>query len=288
MSVSKKISFSLVFVVFTIIAIEVVLAVIAQTQKINRQQSVQPNRPQIVTLGDSVTQGGYPRPLQSMLSERWLVQDLAASGRGMDYAVDTLKSKSADWGDQRTMVLMMIGHNDCMYLQSFAQQHHIDKADSWVTRSKRTLRKLRTFRVLVQIVTRIRPSSEPLLIREPPPRLGSTQELRYCKQTIDTGIAEINAFTESNGHALTLLTYPIPLELSPKDKRPDHLLQVNRLVNQLLIESAQKYAIHLIDTAQCMAKQPRLLWESDAVHLTNEGDEAFANCLLPLLSLDRI
>ena len=46
----KKSPFSLVFVVFTIIASEVLLAVIAQTQKINRQQSVQPNRPQIVTL----------------------------------------------------------------------------------------------------------------------------------------------------------------------------------------------------------------------------------------------
>ena len=144
-----------------------------------------------------------------MLSERWLVQDLAASGRGMDYAVDTLKSKSADWGDQRTIVLMMIGHNDCMYLQSLRQQHHIDKTDNWVTQSKRILRKLRTFRVLRKLDPHSPIFRTPVNPRASP-RLGSTQELRYCKQTIDTGIAEINAFTESNGHALTLLTYPIP------------------------------------------------------------------------------
>ena len=71
---------------------EMAFAVIGQIQMLERQRSIQPNQPQIVTLGDSVTQGGYPRPLQSRLGEGWLIQDLAASGRGLDYAVDTLNS----------------------------------------------------------------------------------------------------------------------------------------------------------------------------------------------------
>ena len=278
----------MVFISLLILMSEMAFAVIGQTQMLERQRSIQPNQPQIVTLGDSVTQGGYPRPLQSRLGEGWLIQDLAASGRGLDYAVDTLNSKSKEWLEQQTIILLMVGHNDCMYLQSFAQQHHTEETDNWVTHSKRILRKLRTFRVLVQVVTRFRSASAPTLIREPPPRLGSTQELRYCQQTIDTGLAEINALTIKNGHGLSLLTYPIPNTLTGKDRRPDHLLHVNRLVNRLLIQSAQKYAIDLIDTAQCMANKPRALWESDAVHLTNEGDQAFADCLLPLLSLDRI
>lgn len=256
--------------------------------QIRLRQHTQPSQgQQLVTLGDSVTQGGYPTPLKPLLPS-WSVQDLAASGRGIDYVVDTLHEHSSKWHHQKTLFLIMIGHNDCMYLQSFAQQHHVAPSDDIITRSKRFFRHFRTFRVLVQIVTRFRPSPAPTLVREPPPRLGSTQEVRYCQQSIETGLAEINDWSQKNGHAIRLLTYPIPQDLSPQDRRPDHLLQVNRLVNQLLIQTAKKYDIHWVDTAACMADKPRSLWERDAVHLTNEGDKAFADCLLPMLSLDRL
>ena len=287
MSRLRKFTFSVFILIVLLTLSEAALWMISQAQVQLRQQSQTTRGQQLVTLGDSVTQGGYPKPLKALLPS-WSIQDLAASGRGIDYVVDTLHEHGSKWLHQNTLLLIMIGHNDCMYLQSFAQQHHIADSDDIITRSKRFFRYFRSFRVLVQIVTRLRPTPAPTLVREPPPRLGSTQELRYCQQSIDTGLAEINDWSQKNGHALSLLTYPIPHDLSPQDRRPDHLLQVNRLVNQLLIQTAKKYDIHWIDTATCMADQPRSLWETDAVHLTNEGDKAFANCLFPMLSLDRL
>ena len=287
MSPLKKVVFSALTFILLLCISEGTLWMIAQAQYQIRQSGHSSHSQQIIAIGDSVTQGGYPKPLQQRLPE-WAIQDLAASGRGIDYVVDTLHSKAAEWPPNKTHLLVMIGHNDCMYLQSFAQQHHKEASDDITTRSKRILRQLRTFRVLLQIVTRLQPKPAPSLIREPPPRLGSTQELRYCQQSLDSGLAEIQNLSRQNELALSLLTYPIPQELSPQDRRPDHLLQVNTLVNQLLIQTAKKYDIHWIDTAECMAKQPRALWETDAVHLTNAGDRAFADCLLPLLSLERL
>jgi lysophospholipase L1-like esterase len=208
----------------------------------------------------------------------------------MDYVVDTIHEKTDEWKGKKSAVLLMVGHNDCMYLQSFAQQHHSTDKDGFVVQVHRILRTSRVYRLLVQIIARFKAPTAATLIREPPPRLGSTQEARYCEQTLDSGISEINAWRLKHGHHLTLLSYPIPNVLNPQDKRPDHLLQVNYLVNQLLSQAAKKYDINWVDTSKCMAHKPRSFWEQDAVHLTNEGDVALAECLfnnIPLLSETR-
>lgn len=258
---------------------------VSQYQQVVRRQATSSNTNLVVTLGDSVTQGGYPKPLQEKLTRDWNVLDFAASGRGMDYVVDALHEKTGELDGKNSVVLLMIGHNDCMYLQSFAQQHHSTKEDVFRVHVQRVFRKSRSYRLLVQVINRFKNTPSATLIREPPPKLGSTQEARYCEQAIDSGIAEINEWRLKYGHYLALVSYPIPANLSLQDRRPDHLIQVNYLVNKLLYQAAKKYDINWVDSAKCMAQKPRSFWEPDAVHLTHEGDVALAECLLDNITL---
>ena len=97
-----------------------------------------PNRELLITIGDSVTQQGYALEIgryPGTLFPREGVIHYGKSGARIDYAAELLREEADYWKGHPYELLIMIGHNDCRYLQHLAVQ--VENDPGYRTRPER-------------------------------------------------------------------------------------------------------------------------------------------------------
>ena len=143
-------------------------------------QSAEPSSQRLIlALGDSVSQFGYAKVLESVRHEHFQVENMARSGSGMEVMLKLFEQNRALLSKQHHQVIMMTGHNDCQYLRQFAQLHVRRNDEPLSLELKRYLWKLHTVRFLHLLwLNYSLPPVEPILTA--PPLVSSERE--HCAE----------------------------------------------------------------------------------------------------------
>lgn len=228
------------------------------------------------TVGDSVTQGvpeGLPHgwPPRFAVQTGATVQNFGSAGREVAWMVDELDRRIDDHRGQVDWIIAMVGHNDCSYLEDLASIHMPDPP-SGLDRFRRQLRTLVSYRVLLQVVARLRPSRPSEVSSMRRPRNGA-RESAYCRARVASGLDALMARADRVSARLAVASYPV----STRKDTPG--LRVNRFLDTLLEAGAQERDLTFIDTRPCFAGAPLTDWQQDGVHLTRSGYARLGDCI---------
>lgn len=232
------------------------------------------------------TDHSYPSQLARLPDIQALdlkIVNLGRAGQTMHDAirdVDTyLKRKSLP----NTVVLLLGGFNDCVNLPGMLSG---DQPQPENVRPVRDLLvRTRTYRLLAQILARLRPHAELEKTLLPPP--GTGQDVELCRnQLTELGVDAAARLSHQFGFHLLVTTYPVPLH-APNSELP----RVTSQVNALLREEVNKRDILLLDIEECVQKAEKAsnepFYNDDGIHLFPVGYGAMARCLadrlVPLL-----
>lgn len=232
--------------------------------------------PVVVMVGDSVTQGvpgpreeGWPTAFSERSGAR--VINLGAAGRGVDWIVADLDRRAPALPPDVVAVYAMVGPNDCAYLEDLASIH-LPEAPTGLAAVRARLRKLALYRVLLQVVARARPTpGEVTGAVQPPPR-GSKQSA-HCREKVSSGIEALAARARRFDSELVVVAYPVPV------RKDSPGLRVNRFVDSLLGDAAERGGHRFIDTRPCFENAPLTDWQQDGVHLTRSGYARLGRCV---------
>ncbi len=256
--------------------LRVVGLAVEQVQR-GRRAAVKGNSgPVVWTVGDSVTQGvpeGLPHGWPPRFAARTgsTVHNFGSAGRDVAWMVADLDRRMPDLPDHPDWIIAMIGHNDCSYLEDLASIHMPDPP-SQLERVRKQLRSLVTYRVLLQVVARLRPAPTGQVTQMKRPVDGA-RESAYCRARVSTGLEALQVRAARIGTRLVVATYPVP------DRKDTPGLRVNRFLDTLLEEGAHARGLPFVDTRPCFARAPQSDWQQDGVHLTRSGYARLGDCI---------
>ncbi len=240
--------------------------------------------PAVLTIGDSVTQGvpvgrAHGWPARFAVRTGTSVQNLGAAGRDVAWMVADLDRRIPALPDNIRWMVAMVGHNDCAYLADLASIHMPDPPTG-LDRLRRGLRTLVTYRVLLQVVARLRPTapSEVTNMQRP---VDGARESAFCRARVSTGLDALSARAQELGATLVVASYPIP------DRKDTPGLRVNRFLDTLLEEGAAVRGLDFVDTRPCFVGAPPSDWQQDGVHLTISGYTRLGDCVAEARAWDR-
>lgn len=232
--------------------------------------------PVVLTIGDSVTQGipegrAHGWPVAFAQRSGATVHNLGAAGRDVAWMVRDFDRRRPALPARVDLIIAMIGHNDCAYLEDLASIHMPD-APGWLDQARRGLRTLTTYRVLLQVVTRLRPrpQAEVSSMRRP---VDGARESAYCRARVATGIDALASRSADLGAELVVASYPVP------DRKDTPGLRVNRFLDTLLEEGALARGLRFVDVRPCFEGAPAADWQQDGVHLTRSGYARLGECI---------
>ncbi|MBO86326.1 MAG: hypothetical protein CL927_13290 [Deltaproteobacteria bacterium] len=228
------------------------------------------------TVGDSVTQGvpeGLPHGWPPRFAARTgaTVHNLGSAGREVAWMVSDLDRRIPMMSGEVDWIIAMVGHNDCSYLEDLASIHMPD-APTPLERARRVLRQWATYRVMLQVVSRLRPVRNTEVSSMQRPRNGA-RESSYCRVRVASGLDALRARADRVSAQLVVSSYPIPAH---KDTPG---LRVNRFLDTLLEDGAQERGLPFIDTRPCFSDAPQTDWQQDGVHLTRAGYARLGDCI---------
>ena len=251
-------------------------------------QNSLPNRPLLIAMGDSVTQQGYaleigraphtPYPRENVVN-------YGKSGARIRYVVDMISSNATNWQNMDYQIVIMVGHNDCRYLQHLAVLG--DDDPDYVPYTKKPWNKLALYRFYQEITGMSTLQKRYQVVNSPraSSRNGNSDR-SMCLENLQMGFEELLHLRERYELNIALMTYPIPksaLEyaLNPqvKSKFAD-FVSVNWLVNRETQKAAVAYQFPLIDAAECMKNEPEQYWHPDGLHLKYQGSVAQSSCMI--------
>jgi len=281
-STARRWAFSLVAMTLGLAVVEggfrAVGAVLGTHQSIRSAGVSGSGGPVVVAVGDSVTQGipegrdhGWPARLAA--STGATVHNLGAAGRGVGWMVDDLDRRRPGLGSV-DIIVAMVGHNDCSYLADLASIHMPD-APTVTDRVRRGLRTLTTYRVLLQVVARVRPSEATVPATTRP--ADGTRQSDHCRTMVAAGVDALAARARALDAELVIATYPLPAHRDSPGQR------VNQFLDTLLEEAALARGLRLADTRLCFVGTPPSDWHQDGVHLTRSGYARLGDCMAEVL-----
>lgn len=220
----------------------------------------------LVCAGDSVTFGIPVGPKESWPAQLGLLPEIRARGvevvnfgaPGMRLALlpAQLDALLPRYVTRPAVLFALAGLNDC---------HELGLDAGAGSRGLRpgALGELRTWRLLTQIVARLRPPSIGVL---------GEADVRTCRTRIATGLDHLAALAARRGLPLTVATYAS----SGVGLRVPH----NRTINQLIVEEADARGLPVFPLAACVeAASGREPLFADIAHLTVAGYAVAARCV---------
>ena len=262
-------------------------------QKIPMKNSL-PNRSLLIAMGDSVTQQGYaleigrtpqtPYPRENVIN-------YAKSGARIKYVVDTIQSNALSWQSMDYHIVVMVGHNDCRYLQHLAilgdedPEYLPHQINPWeqlaMYRFYQEISGLSTLEQRYQIVNSPR-------AKRPPKNADRT----VCLENLQNGFFALMELRNRYDLDISLMTYPIPKSALEYAMNPDvkskmaDFVSVNWLVNREIRKAAHAYQFSLFDAAECMKESPKTHWHRDGLHLKTSGSVAHSKCIVSFFSTE--
>jgi lysophospholipase L1-like esterase len=231
----------------------------------------------LVFTGDSVTYGlelpsssSYPAQLARFEATRIAkarVHNLALPGQSLDDIAQQIRTfQQAAEPDTPTRIVVLGGINDCLQAAPGPGPTGTPSSPPLAGRRKPLRSYSRTYRLLDQLLLRIRSSSD--LMRP----VNESAMVDHCPVMIDAGLHRI----EQTAHTKPIfLDYPTP-------PAADAQLPT-RVVNRILAETARSRGLDFIDLDACFQSQAgaalRSLFNGDQLHLTEPGATIVATCL---------
>ena len=232
--------------------------------------------------GDSVT-WGFPAGPESawprVLAEADALAGVEVENLGLPgSAADAAFRRAHAWLAERpppptpTVVLFLAGINDCAHLRTDREV----PVGALASVLRDGLSHLVTYRVLTQVVLRVRPTAGHSDLPSPFP--GA---LAACRTKVRQGVAAAAQLRAPGKVGVAVLTYGAATE-GVDDSGQSAWLAT--LVNDALRGEARAQEVPMVDTAACLAERGRAVLEAplyvrDGLHLTTAGNRAMAACV---------
>ena len=260
-------------------------------QQIPTQQNL-PNRKLLIALGDSVTQQGYAleigRTPQTPFP-RENVRNYAKSGARIQYVVNVVEKNAKMWQSMNYSILIMVGHNDCRYLQHFATL--VDDDPEYEPVERKPWEQLVMYRFYQEVSGMSSLEKRYEIVNSPRAKGGPQNTDRsMCLSNLQNGFLALLNLRDRYDLQISLMTYPIPKKalkyaLNPKVKgKKADFVSVNWLVNREIRKASQTYQFPLLDAEECMKEAPQSVWHPDGLHLKMSGSVMHSKCLVSFFS----